>query len=498
MVLVNKVPMVELASGIAKDADVVVVGLACASGKDVLVGLPDDLGRTLGRTFGADVASVAAGLGASSKPGTTVALPAPGGRRVLVAGLGDIDVTAEQVRRAAGGALRVAAALPGTQPLTVAVSFDTVGPQVIQGVTEGAILGAYTYRPNAANAGVGVVQIVTSARRTEARPAMDAGVATATAVCQARDWVNEAPNTLYPESFAAAIKEYGRAHRLTVDIMDEKALAAEGFGGLLAVGGGSVRGPRLVKVTYAPRGATKHLALVGKGITFDSGGLDLKQRAGMYIMKFDMSGAAAVVAAIAAIADLGIKVRVSAYGCLAENLPSGTAYRPSDVLTMYNKLTVENSNTDAEGRLVLADGLALASEEKPDLIVDVATLTSACTIALGERVAGLMSRDDATVDRILDAAETAGELFWQLPIPEETRAKLDSKVADLKSSSNPEGGALTAAGFLSEFVPRDLAWAHVDIAGPAFNEYEPYDYVPAGATGVAVRTLVALARSLAG
>jgi leucyl aminopeptidase len=217
----------------------------------------------------------------------------------------------------------------------------------------------------------------------------------------------------------------------------------------------------------------------------------------MYTMKTDMAGAAAVLAAVAAIAELGLRIRVTAWAAMAENMPSGGAYRPSDVLTMYGGKTVENANSDAEGRLVMADALVKSAEEQPNLVLDVATLTGACMVALGERVAGLMARDDATADLVLDAAEAAGEQFWQLPIPEDARPKLDSKVADLKSSGNRYGGALTAAAFLSEFVPPEIPWAHLDIAGPAFNDGAAYDYTPSGATGVGVRTLVALAHALA-
>ncbi len=236
--------------------------------------------------------------------------------------------------------------------------------------------------------------------------------------------------------------------------------------------------------------------LVGKGITFDSGGLDIKSADSMYTMKHDMAGAASVVAAVLAIAELGIKTKVIAYGALAENMPSGTAFHPSDVLTIYGGKTVENANTDAEGRLVLADALVKASEDTPDLLVDVATLTGACIVALGERVAGLMAREDETVDQLLDAAEAAGELFWQLPIPEEAKEKLKSKVADIKSTGDRYGGASSAAAFLAEFVPEGIRWAHLDIAGPAFNTHSGYYYVSEGATGMSVRTLVALAKGL--
>ncbi len=491
-------PPVTLATTPAKDTDVLIVGLAEASGSGVLVGLPDDLASALASALGGDLTAVVRGLGGSTKTGTTVLLPGPRGQRVVVVGLGDIDVSPEQVRRAAGSALRVVLGLTGTKPLQVAVSLDAIEPQVVKGVVEGALLGSYSYLPpNGGKPGVGAIQIVTSAaRKPEARRALDLGTATATAVCLTRTWVNTPANTLYPESFAEEITKVAKAHKLGVEVWDEKALEKDGFGGILAVGCGSARKPRLVKVSYSPRGARFHLALIGKGITFDTGGLNLKPADGMYTMKDDMSGAASVVAAVTAIAEAGLHLKVTAYAALAENMPSGSAYRPSDVLTMYSGTTVENANSDAEGRLVMADALAKASEESPDLVIDVATLTGACVVALGERVAGLMARDPETPDQILDAAEVAGELFWQLPIPEEARGKLDSTVADIKSSGDRMGGALTAAAFLSEFVPAQIAWAHLDIAGPAFNPHEPYHYVPAGGTGMSVRTLIALAHAL--
>jgi leucyl aminopeptidase len=285
---------------------------------------------------------------------------------------------------------------------------------------------------------------------------------------------------------------------ITIDVLDETALSEGGYGGLMAVGGGSSRPPRLVRLSYSPKGAKFHLALVGKGITFDTGGLNLKPAEGMYAMKCDMAGAATVLGAVHAIAQLGLKIKVTAYGALAENMPSGSAYRPSDVLTMYGGKTVENGNSDAEGRLVMADALARANEDHPDLVVDVATLTGACVVALGNRTAGLMATDDATADLVLDAAEAAGEDIWQLPIPEEVRDKLDSKVADLRSTAGDRwAGALVAAAFLREFVADGTPWAHLDIAGPAFLDGKPYGYVAQGGTGAGVRTLIALARSLA-
>ena len=274
------------------------------------------------------------------------------------------------------------------------------------------------------------------------------------------------------------------------------------MGSLLAVARGSANPPKLIVLKWngAPNtgGAAKPFVLVGKGITFDTGGLNLKPSDGMITMKTDMAGAAAVIAAIAAIAELKLKIRVTAYAAMAENMPSGAAYRPSDVLTMYGGTTVENANSDAEGRLVMADALVRAGEDDPDLTVDIATLTGACIVALGDRVAGLMASDDETADVVLDAAEASGEDFWQLPIPEHIRQNLRSEVADLVSSGTSRyGGALTAAAFLQEFVRDGDRWAHLDIAGPSWNAGTAYDYVAKGGTGSGVRTLVALARRLA-
>jgi len=378
----------------------------------------------------------------------------------------------------------------------VTLSLETAEPQVIKGAAEGALLGAYSYRKGS-GAGVGQLVLVSQNKRPEARQALELAVTTSAAVDLAREWVNLPGNDLFPESFAELVRPVAKNAKLAIEVWDDKALERDGFGGIVAVGSGSTRKPRLVKLSYAPRGAKFHLALVGKGITFDAGGLNLKPGDGMYTMKSDMAGAAAVIAATAAIAELGLRIRVTTFAALAENLPSGTAYRPSDVLTMYGGKTVENGNSDAEGRIVMADALVKASEEQPNLVIDVATLTGACMVALGERVAGLMARDDETADIILDAAEAAGEQFWQLPIPEDARPKLDSKVADLKSTGDKYGGALTAAAFLSEFVPEETPWAHLDIAGPSFNSGAAYDYTPAGGTGVGVRTLVALAHALA-
>ncbi len=489
-------PPLSIAATSPRGTDVLVVGLT----ENGVIGVPSDLDTTYASAFSMGVAEMARTLGAKSAAGKTRTLPPAGnGPRILVVGIGAAQPTPEDLRRAAGAGLRHAAGLADGEPLSVAVSFGADEPETVQAVAEGALLGLYEYAPVTGREPkprtVGLITVLSATK-----PDADL-VGRIEVLCRAvlttRDWVNTPPNLLYPESFADQAKALVRDTKIAVEVLDDAALVKGGYGGIMAVGGGSSRPPRLVRLDYAPRGAQFHLALVGKGITFDSGGLNLKPGESMYTMKCDMAGAATVLAATDAIARLGLKVHVTTYASLAENLPSDTAYRPSDVLTMYGGTTVENGNTDAEGRLVMADAIARAGEDGPDLIIDVATLTGAAVVALGDRTAALMATDDATADRILDAAESAGEEVWQLPIPREIRPRLDSSVADLRSTAKEKvAGALVAAAFLREFVVDDIAWAHLDIAGPAFNDRSPYGHVSAGGTGYGVRTLVALAAAL--
>lgn len=312
----------------------------------------------------------------------------------------------------------------------------------------------------------------------------------ARAVHATRDLVNTPPADLFPESFAHIAEQAAKSTRsVSVDVWDDKKLADQGFGGLIGVGRGSERGPRLVKVDYKPRGAKAHLALVGKGITFDSGGLSLKPPKSMETMKTDMTGAATVLSTVVAAAELGLPVHLTGWLCLAENMPSGTATRPGDVLRMYSGRTVEVNNTDAEGRLVLGDGLARACEEGPDAIIDIATLTGAQIVALGGRISGVMGTDEIR-NELVEAADAAGEEVWPMPLPEHLKAGMKSLVADTKNSGGRGGGMLTAGLFLSEFVG-ETPWAHIDIAGPSFNEEGPFGATPKGATGVMVQTLLA-------
>jgi leucyl aminopeptidase len=308
---------------------------------------------------------------------------------------------------------------------------------------------------------------------------------------RARDLVNTAPNDLNPKAFAAIAQAAGKEHGLKVEVLDEKALAKGGYGGILGVGAGSANPPRLVKVAYTHPKATASLAFVGKGITYDSGGISLKPAGHNETMKCDMAGAAAVFAAVVAAKRLGLQVNVTAWLALAENMPSGSATRPGDVLRMYGGKTVEVLNTDAEGRLVLADAIVRAGEEQPDVIVDVATLTGAMVLALGNRTFGVMANDDALRTKLHEIAGSVGEASWPMPLPADLRkGMVESTVADLANMGERMGGGLVAGLFLKEFVAEGTAWAHLDIAGPAFNEGSASGYTPKGGTASAVRTLV--------
>lgn len=329
--------------------------------------------------------------------------------------------------------------------------------------------------------------------------------AIADAVCLARDLVNTPPNHLGPDDLAATAASTAERLGLHITVWDEDALEADGFGGHLAVGRGSARAPRLVRLAYRPAGAQHCIALVGKGITFDTGGLSLKPAAAMVGMKFDMAGAATVLATMAALAELQVPVAVTGWMCIAENMPSGDATRPDDIIRIHGGQTVEVTNTDAEGRLVLADGIAAAGRDEtaPDAIIDIATLTGAQLVALGERTTGVMGNSDLLVQAILECARDTNEAMWGMPIPEEILEPLASDVADLANArpGNRNGGMVMAAAFLREFVGErngaPIPWAHLDIAGPANNERAPHGVTPKGATGVAVRTLVAFVESLA-
>lgn len=308
--------------------------------------------------------------------------------------------------------------------------------------------------------------------------------------------MNTPPNDLYPAELAARGAAAGKKHGLSSEILDEDELAAGGYGGILAVGSGSTRKPRLLRLTYRGKGARTKIALVGKGITFDSGGISIKPAAKMEDMKSDMAGAAAVIATVCLVAELGLPVEVTATVPMAENLPSGTAYRPADVVTFRNGKKAEITNTDAEGRVVLADAIARAAEDRPDALLETSTLTGAQMVALGSRTSGVMGSDDLR-DTVVEASRRAGESMWPMPLPAELRRGLDSPVADFTNANTDRlGGMLVGGHFLKEFVPADLPWAHIDIAGPSYNTGGPWGYTPKGGTGVPVRTLLATIEAL--
>src|SRR6266700_8185657 len=477
------------------DADALVTGVFQGQDGPVLTLSTDEI----------DLMAALTALGATGKAEehtkipTGGQLPAP----VLVAvGLGpepgaDADRQAylERLRRAAGAAARdLTAAASGSKgrPRRVVVALPAGEPDEAEAVALGALLGGYAFRKyRTASTAPGDVELIVHTAHADAA---DRARVLAGAMSLVRDLVNTSPADMVPADLAAAAGQAAAAHGLSVQVLDENELAKEGFGGILAVGMGSVHPPRFVRLEYTHPDAARTVVFAGKGITFDSGGLSLNPPKAMETMKADMSGAAAVLAAVQAIAELGPAVNVVGYLSLAENMPGGGAQRPSDVITIYGGKTVEVLNTDAEGRLVLADALARSEADGPSLLIDVATLTGAQTVALGDRTAGVMASDDSLAADIADAARRAGEAMWPMPLPEDLRKGLDSTVADIANVSGDRSGGMLVAGlFLREFVPDGVRWAHLDIAGPAYNDGASYGYVAKGGTGAAVRTLVQIA-----
>ena len=441
-------------------------------------------------------------LGATGKREEIIKLPGQGfgSASVIVAvGIGKVSsLTTETLRRAAGAATR---SLAGTKRVTFA--FDLASGEQAGAVLEGAAFGAYSFTEhrhatlNKSKSAVSSITVLTDDARDQGfREALDRARIIAQGVAFARNVVNTSPLHMPPAQLAAEAKELLADSHVTITVLDEKALLKGGYGGIMAVGQGSARPPRLIRMEYKPAGAKKHIALVGKGITFDTGGISLKPPARMHEMKADMSGAAAVIATMKAIAALGLQIQVTAYAACAENMPGGNAQRPGDVITAYGGRTIEVLNTDAEGRLVMADALVRAAEDKPDAVFDIATLTGAAIVALGERTAGVIGDEDMR-NIVLASAARAGEAFWPMPMPEELRATLDSVVADIANVGQREGSMLSAGWFLKDFIADGLSWAHLDIAGPAYNVGAPHGYTHKGGVGFGVRTLVALLEDVA-
>lgn len=450
--------------------------------------------------------------GFDAKLGKTMIVETDAGL-VAAVGLGAIDDLTEQSLRKAGASFARAARRHKAAAISVladAVSARKDGDSPLDAalaaecLAEGLELGTYAFETYKSKGARNDLAKVTVTGLTSA--AVKAGIATGQAIASgqmmARDFVNEPGGTLNAPEFARRVQKMAKTAGLTCKVMDLAAIKKAKLGGVLGVNRGSTIQPRFVELTYSPAKPKATLAFVGKGITFDAGGLSIKSGKGMMTMKMDMGGAAAVVGAMSALKAAKVPVRVRAYVPMTDNMLGGDATRPGDVLKIRNGKTIEVLNTDAEGRLVLADALSLASEAKPDGIVDLATLTGACMVALGPNIAGLMSNDDDFAVKVADAAELAGERVWRLPLPADYKSMIDSPVADMKNIGGAHGGAITAGLILQEFVGKTskdgdaIPWVHLDIAGPAWVDGEDVENRKGG-TGFGVRTLVSLARTYA-
>jgi leucyl aminopeptidase len=444
------------------------------------------------------LAAALSAVGFTGANGTLVRVPLPDVTATPLAVVGTgADPDGDAIRDAVGAGIRQ---LTGFE--TVAVVVPLAGTAFGDAAAEGAALGGYSFddyktserQPRASH-------VVLHGTDVDDR-GLAAAAAAASAVALVKDLGSTPAEWLSPAQLADRAVTEVEGLPVDVTVLDETELAAAGYGGILGVGQGSDRPPRLVRLDYSPTGAERHVALVGKGITFDTGGLSLKPAASMVGMKYDMCGAATVLAVVKAAAELGLPVHVTGWMCVADNMPSGRAIRPGDVLRALDGTSIEVLNTDAEGRLVLADGLVAASRENPDLIVDVATLTGAILIALGMRHTGVMGDDDAVAE-YLAAAHRVGEPAWQLPLPAHMEEELDSPIADLRNAKIGEraGGSLFAGLFLRRFVGRTsddadaprIPWVHLDIAGSSDNDKGPaYGFTGKGPTGASVRSLIAL------
>ncbi|OBF52283.1 leucyl aminopeptidase [Mycolicibacterium monacense] len=426
---------------------------------------------------------------------------------VLTIGLGKErdEWPADTVRRVAGNAARSLD--------KVAAVLTTLSALDLEAAIEGLILGSYRFtefrsaKTAPKDGGLRAITALSQESKSRARDAAQRATDIATAVATARDFVNTPPSHLYPDEFAKRAKALGEAAGLEVEILDDKALVKAGYGGIVGVGKGSSRPPRLVRLSHkgavrtrtrgARPGGSKRVALVGKGITFDTGGISIKPAANMHHMTSDMGGAAAVIATVVLAAKQKLPIDVIATVPMAENMPSATAQRPGDVLTQYGGTTVEVLNTDAEGRLILADAIVRACEDNPDYLIETSTLTGAQTVALGSRTPGVMG-SDAFRDRVATLSQQVGENAWAMPLPEELKDDLKSTVADLANVSGSRfAGMLVAGTYLREFVADGVEWAHIDVAAPAYNSGGPWGYTPKGGTGVPTRTMFAVLEEIA-
>jgi leucyl aminopeptidase len=494
-------PTVTVASSLPKRAGDAVLIVPVVSGEDedataTVVANPFLDAEAVGEI---DVALKALGAKGGTDQLTRVVAPSLPVASVLTVGLGkDRDEwPADVIRRAAGVAAR---SLNGTETVITTLSDLDLGATI-----EGLILGAYRFtdfrssKTAPKDAGLREITVLAADTKAKTKAAAERATAIATAVATARDLVNTPPSHLYPAEFAKRAKALGEATGLEVEVLDDKALAKEGYGGVIGVGKGSSRPPRLVRLAHkgGKSKKAKKVALVGKGITFDTGGISIKPAANMHHMTSDMGGAAAVIATVVLAAKQQLPIDVIATVPMAENMPSSTAQRPGDVLTQYGGITVEVLNTDAEGRLILADAIVRACEDKPDYLIETSTLTGAQTVALGARTPGVMGSDEFR-DRVASISQSVGENGWPMPLPEELKEDLKSTVADLANVSGSRyAGMLVAGTYLREFVADGVQWAHIDVAAPAYNTGGPWGYTGKGGTGVPTRTMFAVLEDIA-
>jgi len=446
------------------------------------------------RSLGLNRAALAA-LGFEGKANQTFVVPSATGPAQIAVGIGEPGSLTEKGLRDAAAAVVRAAGKRATVATNLADLEGVDAAKAAQAVVEGALLAGYRFagiKKEANTASLTQLTLVVGEKRAKGAAAgSERGQVTAAAAFLARDLANLPPAYMTARHMAEKAVEVAAASGLTVEVFGREQLAEMGCGGMLGVNAGSTEPPRLVRLTYTPRNPVGHLALVGKGVMFDSGGLSLKPSDSMITMKMDMSGAAAVLATMGALKALKCKAKVTGYLMCTDNMSGGNAFKLGDVLTFRNGKTAEIHNTDAEGRLVLADGLSLAVEDGPDAIVDIATLTGACMVALGTKMAGLIGNNQPFVDKVRAAGAATDEKVWQLPLETGYRKLLDSHVADMRNIGGPHGGAITAALFLNEFVA-DVPWAHLDIAGPMAVDGDE-GWLSKGATGFGTRLLIDLA-----
>jgi leucyl aminopeptidase len=495
-ITLTKTPLAEL------NVDALIVGVASRGNSLVLAPGAADVDKAMKKRLAAALSQ----LGATGKAGEITKIATLGATKaplIVAVGLGaaprrDGQYSTEAVRRGVGTAVRSLAGTARVATGLAAVNGEATGDG-LRAAAEGAALGGYaftTYHTRASSkshrkAVTSAALVVEDPRDPDTRAAVDRATILGDAVALCRDLVNTPASDLHPADLAdaavAACAEVG----CDVEVTDEVGLAEGGHGGIVGVGQGAEHPPRLVRIAWnGGASGAKAVHLVGKGITFDTGGLSLKPAAAMEWMKADMGGAAAVICTLRAAAQLKLPINIVGWVASAENMPSGSAIRPSDVLTMRGGKTVEVMNTDAEGRLVMADAIVRAGEESAEAIIDIATLTGAQLVALGSRIFAVMSNDDDLRAELVGASDAAGEQSWPMPLPEELRKSLDSETADLSNIGDRYGGMLVAGLFLQEFVPDGTPWAHLDVAGPAWNQGEVHDYTPKGGTGVPVRTLL--------